>query len=250
MIAVWALRTSLPPMRLRWCARGPFALLLAVATWAAAATPAAFADGDPASDVLLFQPAFFPYAGASTAAKGELLGAVAAAKRAGFTVHVAVVASKQDLGADPELFGQPRLYARFLDAELRSARYLGALVVVMPQGYGAAAGGTLNKAGTRFTPRPAGPLLRAVARLRAPATTDPDTLTLAGVAAVRAAAAASGHPIRGKIVSVAPPPAATPASGSGSSSTLEAGAGLAVLALAAVAMIGIGIRRSRPSEPG
>jgi hypothetical protein len=236
-------------MRFRWCVLGLLILFPAAAVWTAAATPAAFADGDPASDVLLFQPAFFPYAGASTAAKGELLGAVAAAKRAGFTVHVAVIASKQDLGADPELFGQPRLYARFLDAELRSARYLGALVVVMPQGFGAAAGGTLNKAGTKFTPRPAGPLLRAVARLRPPSAGDPDTLTLAGVAAVRAAAAASGHPIRGKIVSVAPPDAGTAAPGSGSSRTLELGAGLAVLALAAVAMIGIGIRRSRPAEP-
>jgi hypothetical protein len=235
-------------MRLRWCARGLGILLVAAATGAGSATPAALADGDPASDVLLFQPAFFPYAGPSTTAKGELLGAVAAAKRAGFTVRVAVIASKQDLGADPELFGQPRLYARFLDAELRSARYLGALVVVMPRGFGAAAGGTLNKAGTKFTPRPAGPLLRAVGRLRPPAGADPDTLARAGVAAVRAAAAAAGHPIRGKIVSVAPPAAATPASGSGSSRTLAVGAGLAVLAFAAVAMIGVGIRRSRPSE--
>ena len=39
----------------------------------------------------------------------------------GFTVRVAVIQSKQDLGADPELFAQPQLYARFLDAELRSA---------------------------------------------------------------------------------------------------------------------------------
>jgi hypothetical protein len=237
-------------MRFRWCGRGLLALFVAAAVCAGAATPAALADGDPASDVLLFQPAFFPYSGPSAAAKGELLGAVAAAKRAGFTVRVAVISSKRDLGADPELFGQPRLYARFLDAELRSARYLGALVVVMPQGYGTAAGGTLNAAGTKFTPRPAGPLLRAAARLRPPAGADPDTLTRAGVAAVRAVAAAAGHPIRGKITSVAPPAVATPPSGSGSSRTLELGAGLAVLALAAVAMIGIGLRRGRPSEPG
>jgi hypothetical protein len=237
-------------MRVRPCARGSLALLLAALACVSAA-PAALADGDPASDVLLYQHAFFPYASPSPGAKAELLGAVAAAKRAGFTVRVAVIQSKQDLGADPELFAKPQLYARFLDAELRSARYLGALVVVMPQGFGVAAGGTLSHSGTRYTPRPAGTLLRAAARLQPPPSGDPDTLTNAGVTAVRAVAAAAGHPIRGKITKVAPATAGGPASGSGSSSrSIELAAGLALVALAAIAMIGIGIRRSRASEPG
>ena len=199
-------------MRLRPCARGSLAALLAALACGSMA-PAALADGDPASDVLLYQQAFFPYASPSPAAKAELLGAVAAAKRAGFTVRVAVIQSRRDLGADPELFAKPQLYAKFLDAELRSARYLGALVVVMPQGFGVAAGGTLTHNGTRYTPRPAGALLRAAARL--------------------------------------PPATGGGTSGSGSSSrSIEVAAGLAVLALAAIAMIGVGIRRSRASEPG
>lgn len=236
-------------MRLRPCPRGPVALLLVVLAWAVAA-PAARADGDPASDVLLYQHAFFPYASPSSGAKAELLGAVAAAGRAGFTVRVAVIQSKQDLGADPELFAQPQLYARFLDAELRSARYLGALVVVMPQGYGVAAGGSLSHDGRKYTPRPAGALLRAAARLQPPRSTDPDTLTNAGVAAVRAVAAAAGHPIHGRITKVSLNPSGQPAGSGSSAGTLELAAGLAVLALAAIAMIGIGIRRSRASEPG
>jgi hypothetical protein len=237
-------------MRFRPCACGVLAVVL-MALAAAVAAPAARADGDPASDVLLYQHAFFPYAAPSADAKAELLGAVAAAKRAGYTVRVAVIQSKQDLGADPELFAQPQLYAKFLDAELRSTRYLGGLIVVMPQGFGVAAGGTLSADGKTYTPRPLAPLLRAAARLRPPGSTDPDTLTKAGVGAVRAVSAAAGHPIKGAITPVAPAPSARPASGSGSSATsLELAAGLAVVALAAIAMIGIGIRRSRTSEPG
>ena len=250
MIALWSRRTNVRLMRFRPCARGVLAVVLA-ALAAAVAAPPAHADGDPASDVLLYQHAFFPYAAPSAGAKAELLGAVAAAKRAGYTVRVAVIQRKQDLGADPELFAQPQLYAKFLDAELRSTRYLGGLIVVMPQGFGVAAGGTLSADGKTYTPRPVGPLLRAVARLRPPGSADPDTLTRAGVPAVRAVSAAAGHPITGAITPVAAGTAGKPAAGSGSSATsLELAAGLAVLALAAVAMIGIGIRRSRTSEPG
>lgn len=113
-------------------------------------------------------------------------------------MRVAVIQARRDLGADPELFGRPQLYARFLDAELRSAQYDGALIVVMPQGYGVAAGGTLQKA------RPPGPLLPAVGRLAPPGTADTTALSLAGVAAVKAAAAVSGHPITGPIAAVGP----------------------------------------------
>ncbi len=250
MIALFRSATNVRVMRFRQCACGVVVVILA-ALAAAVAAPAARADGDPASDVLLYQHAFFPYAAPSAAAKAELLGAVAAAKRAGYTVRVAVIQSKQDLGADPELFAQPQLYAKFLDAELRSTRYLGGLIVVMPQGFGVAAGGTLSADGKKYTPRPLAPLLRAAARLQPPGSTDPDTLTRAGVGAVRAVSAAAGHPITGAITPVSPGTSGKPASGSGSSATsLVLAAGLAVVALAAIAMIGVGIRRSRTSEPG
>ena len=203
-------------MRLRPCACGPLAVLLVALAWAVAA-PAARADGDPASDVLLYQHAFFPYASPSSGAKAELLGAVAAAKRAGFTVRVAVIQSKQDLGADPELFAQPQLYAKFLGRGAALGPLPRGLIVVMPQGFGVAAGGTPERTTARSTRRGrVAPLLRAAARLQPPGSTDPDTLTNAGVAAVRAVAAAAGHPIRGRITKVSPNTSAQPA-GSGSS---------------------------------
>ncbi len=237
--------TTLPPMAFRVLARAVLAVSLAAAACAATAAPA-LADGDPASDVLLFQPAFFPYAAPSSGAKAELLGAIAAAKKAGFPIRVAVVQSRRDLGADPELYAKPQLYAKFLDAELRSARYFGPLAVVMPQGFGVAAGGRLTHGGKRFVPRPLGPLLRAVKPLHPPRSTDPDTLTAAGVTAVKAISAAAGHPI-GKITKVAAPGSGSSGSGSSFTSIGLAG-GLGLAALAAIALIGIGIRRGRPSE--
>jgi hypothetical protein len=230
--------------RLLGCA--VLAVSLAAAAGAATAAPA-LADGDPASDVLLFQPAFFPYASPSTGAKAELLGAVAAAKKAGYTIRVAVIQSRRDLGAVPQLFGKPQLYARFLDAELRSAGYVGALAVVMPQGFGVAPGGRLSHDRKRFIPRPMAPLRRAVRPLQPPGTNDPDTVTAAGVTAVKAMSAAAGHPIRGPIAKVEPSGSASSGSGSSFTSIGLAG-GLGVAALAAIALIGIGIRRNRPTE--
>jgi hypothetical protein len=233
-------------MALRLLARAVLAVSLAAGVCATMAAPA-FADGDPASDVLLFQGAFFPYTAPSNDARSQLLGAVAAAKRSGYTIRVAVIQSRRDLGANPELYAKPQLYATFLDAELRSARYFGALAVVMPQGFGVAPGGRLTHDGTRFEARPRGPLLRAIAPLAPPRTTDPDTLTLAGVAAVKRIAAAAGHPIKGPIARVEPATSDPSPSGSGSSFTsIGVAGGLAVAALLAIGLIRLGIRRSRP----
>lgn len=234
-------------MAFRLLARAVLAVSLA-ATACAASAARALADGDPASDVLLFQPAFFPYAAPSDGAKAQLLGVVAAAKRAGYTIRVAVIQSRRDLGANPELYAKPQIYAKFLDAELRSARYFGALAVVMSQGFGVAPGGALTNGGKRFETRPIGPLLRAIAPLQAPGSTDPDTLTLAGVTAVKRIAAAAGHPIKGPIAK-APVESPGNSSGSGSSFTsIGLAGGLVLAALVAIGLIGVGIRRARPSE--
>lgn len=240
-------------MQVRWCARGFLVLAVAVSAWVAATAPA-LADGDPASDVLLYQTAFFPYAAPSAAAKSDLLSTVAAAKKAGFPIRVAVIQATQDLGADPELFAKPQLYARFLDSELLSADYLGVLIVVMPQGVGIAGGGKLIDHKQKFVPRPIGKLRKALARFPPPHTIDPSALTDAGVTAVRVVAKAAGHPIPGKIPTVKAPSnpttqGASGASSSSSSTTLLLGGGLALVALAAIAIIGLGIRKSRTSEP-
>ena len=70
MIALFGRRANVRAMRFP-CACGLLAVIL-TALAAAVAAPTARADGDPASDVLLYQHAFFPYATPSTAAKAEL----------------------------------------------------------------------------------------------------------------------------------------------------------------------------------
>jgi hypothetical protein len=99
------------------------------------AASGALADGDPASDFLVQQDVFVPYPPPSPAATRSLAAAVAAVTAKGDRVKVAVIATPQDLGSVPSLFGKPQDYATFLAAELAFA-YKGPLLVVMPAGAG------------------------------------------------------------------------------------------------------------------
>jgi hypothetical protein len=114
--------------------------LLLVLVGALVLAAAASADGDPASDVLLSQDSFTPYPPPSAKAGKTLAAAITAASADGDHIKVAVIGSKNDLGAVPSLFGQPRKYARFLGTEL-SFFYRGPLLVVMPSGFGFAENG-------------------------------------------------------------------------------------------------------------
>ena len=97
---------------------------------------AALADGDPGSDVLVYQSLFVTStAGVSVAKQVELNGLLARAKQAGVPIRVAIIAHPSDLGAVGELWGKPRAYARFLGYEL-SLAYQQRLLVVMPRGLG------------------------------------------------------------------------------------------------------------------
>lgn len=117
-----------------------------------AASPVGRADGDPASDVLFAQPAFFPYepAVAPTLA-GRLSSLLAQAQRDGYPVRVAIIASATDLGGVPALYGRPQAYAKFLSMEMKSF-YSGAApssasyLVAMPDGLGLARAGKLEQA--------------------------------------------------------------------------------------------------------
>ena len=94
------------------------------------------ADGDPASDILLSQTSFLPAdVKASTRAQAQLSSLLHAAEQAGFPIRVAVIQSGYDLGSVTSLWRKPRLYAEFLGVEL-STVYKGALLVVMPDGFG------------------------------------------------------------------------------------------------------------------
>jgi hypothetical protein len=98
---------------------------------------------------------------------------VASANRKGFPVRVALIWSSYDLGSVSELFGNPKTYARFLDAEDSKCWWGGScgsgrfktttrLVVAMPNGLGFAqwkhdpAGGYRTLAGIKVTRTPAG----------------------------------------------------------------------------------------------
>lgn len=105
-----------------------------VAVAAVLATPAsAHADGDPASDVLLRQDVFFPYAPPTSNGVARALLELTRRTRAdGWPIKVAIIASDQDLGAWGALFSDPQRYADVLAQELRNPR----LLVVMPFGFG------------------------------------------------------------------------------------------------------------------
>lgn len=112
------------------------ALAALVVALSATAPPAARADGDPASDVLVTQSLFLPVeANLSDAQRATLTGFLDAAARAGFPIRVAVIPAAFDLGAVGEFWMRPQAYASFLGIEL-SLVYKGPLLVVMPNGLG------------------------------------------------------------------------------------------------------------------
>ena len=110
-------------------------LLAAIAAGGGFAAPA-HADGDPGSDVLVFQNLFVGSdAGVSVAQQAQLGGLLTDSARAGFPIRVAIIADRFDLGAVTALWQKPQSYARFLGLEL-SLSYKQRLLVVMPDGFG------------------------------------------------------------------------------------------------------------------
>ena len=193
--------------------------------------PVARADGDPASDYLIGQQVFLGYdAKIPAALERKLLAAVASANKNGFPVKVALIWSRYDMGSVPELFGKPKTYARFLDAEDSKCWWGGLcgsgrfktttrLVVVMPNGLGFAQWKRSPKAGYRT--------LAGIEVTRTPSS----LATAATTAVVRLAAAA------GVKVSTRGGPGIPASTGGGGSNRIEI-IGAVVLAL----LIGVGAR--------
>ena len=123
-----------PVGALRWL-RAATAVILASVLVAGSMAPAARADGDPGSDVLVYQDLFSGSAGLSVPEQLQFSALLKAAARAGFPVRVAIIASQSDLGAVTSLWRNPRAYAKFLGLEL-SLAYKQRLLVVMPNGFG------------------------------------------------------------------------------------------------------------------
>ena len=213
-------------------AAAALSLTLAALAPALIAPGVAGADGDPASDVLLGQDVFLPYSPISSQVQRNVYAVATAARGAGYPVKIALIEAPSDLGVLPALFGKPRIYARFLSAELAGS-WSRPVLVVMPGGFGLAAAG-------RALP------LRALAGVGVGG--GADGLGRAAISATDRLAADSGHPL--------PPTATGAASALGASASTVREAMLAILlmaAAAAVAIAGAWIARSRrapiPREP-
>jgi cytochrome oxidase Cu insertion factor (SCO1/SenC/PrrC family)/thiol-disulfide isomerase/thioredoxin len=205
---------------------------LAVLAAAVLAPGTALADGDPGSDVLLFQPLFLEAdAGIPVKEQAQLGALLGAARRAGFPIRVAIVAKRFDLGAVTGLWGKPRSYARFLGLELRQA-YSGRLLVVMPNGLGFnwpghdGAGAEQTLARIKITPGGSGLAGAAQTAIR----------SLASAAGVKLPASGPAQP-SAQPSSAVPTPASTPGSNA------DTVAAIVAVALAAAAGLALLIRR-------
>jgi hypothetical protein len=120
--------------------------LLAALLLCLAMVPLAHADGDPASDYLIGQSTFIPPdANISNPDQAKLAAMLVDAKRKGYTLRVAVIASAYDLGSVTVLNHAPHLYAPFLSQELRFV-YKGRVLVVMSNGLAIARDGKRDPA--------------------------------------------------------------------------------------------------------
>ena len=215
--------------RPRWF--GSVVALVAAALLAAALSPSARADGDPGSDVLVYQDLFAGSdAGLSVQQQLELGGLLKATARAGAPVRVAMIASRADLGAITGLWRDPRAYARFLGIEL-SLVYKQRLLVVMPSGFG------FNWPG--HSPAPAYRVLD-----RIPIRPGGDGLFSATEAALRKLMLASGVKLPAG-AGAAAPKAARPGAGQPSANGADNMVGIVALSL--VALVGIGLALHRMS---
>ena len=109
--------------------------LLAAAVAALVAVPAASANGDPASDVLLTQKVFVgPEVPVSKGKLDALQKTVEAANAKGYPIRVAVIAFTGDLGTAVSLWRRPQDYSKFLGSEIAFV-YAKRLLVAMPAGF-------------------------------------------------------------------------------------------------------------------
>src|ERR1700761_4746196 len=98
--------------------------------------PAARADGDPGSDVLVYQSLFVAAdANISVPQQVQLGNLLTSADKSGFPIRVAIISQPDDLGAITALWQKPAAYASFLGTEL-SLSYAQRLLIIMPAGFG------------------------------------------------------------------------------------------------------------------
>ncbi len=187
--------------------------------------PRALADGDPASDVLASQSLFVPADGGVSPAQAARLGTLlGSARRSGYPIRVALIATPADLGSVTELWRMPGPYARFLGQEL-SRVYRGTLLVAMPNGFGVYQVG--GPAGATRAPPPSPAKLGG-------------SLAAAATQAVQSLAAAAGHRL-------ALPRESAPRSTGSALGSVDLGSWLALAAGAA--LIGLAWTASLRAQP-
>jgi hypothetical protein len=181
-----------------------------------------WADGDPASDVLLGTDVFYSYRPkASPGVETALEQALGSAAHAGaLRLKVAIIGAPEELGFEQQLWGQPQAYARFLDSEISFNQPV-PLLVVMPAGFG-------------VMPET---LARGLAGVPVYARQKTDGLTRSAMLAVVALAREQGH-------AIATPSIAPSSSRSSPPALLVFGLPAVLLALAGLAVMRTGRRRS------
>ena len=153
--------------------------LFVAAAAALLAVPLARANGDPASDVLLTQPVFFPFdATLADSDREALQKTVEAANERGYKIRVALIPFTSDLGTAVSLWKHPQDYSKFLGSELAFV-YRNRLLIVQPSGFG-----FYNRN------KPVAKEQRVLAKV--PVGKTPTELTQSATAAVRALAASEG----------------------------------------------------------
>ena len=217
-------------LRLRRALLGVVLAVFAVCA-AGVLAPAARADGDPGSDVLVYQNLFVAAdANISIPQQVQLGNLLTSADQAGFPIRVAVISQSADLGAITALWRKPAAYASFLGTEL-SLAYAQRLLIVMPNGFGfnwqghSASAAYQVLAGLHIGPGGTGLASAAQTAVR----------DLARASGIRLAAPANGGAAQGTTAQGTQPggqPAATSAP-SGSQVPLIAGIALAALIVAA-----------------
>lgn len=162
--------------------------LVSMVALSACVPATALADGDPASDILLRQDAFYPYnpPTARELTRG-LDGVLQRTRRAGYPMKVALIGAPEDLGAYAAMFAQPQQYAQLLAKELNTLRHGVAdtgplhLLVVTPTVF----------AGTGLGDK----VDAALAPVSIPAGGQSNGMAQAAMKAVARIATANGHPV-------------------------------------------------------
>jgi hypothetical protein len=197
------------------------------------------ANGDPASDVLISERVFFPYAvKVLPATTRDLTRKVAEADRGGYAVRVALIGNRFDLGAVPVMWRRPQVYAKFLAQELAQFN-TDWVLTVMPNGYGIYRCQAKERAGGYSDPCeggvPAAADERALKALATPEQSRQDVVSAAG-AAVDALASLHGSRTTG--------------GGGGLAVVAVAGVALALLSVTAAALVALQRRARRTRGVG